>query len=274
MKILGLDISSSCTGWSIINNGKLIEYNTISPVGSMGVTQRLYFFGNKIKEIIDTHKPDEVAAEETILVRGPKIMRTLARFSGVAFYWAYAHQKREIATYEPSMWKKNLGLRGNAKKPEIQLKVCERFNLLEKDRVLAYSVILSDIDEQDKKIRGETGKEIREMEKNIKLLEKETLQAKRNLKKIKKKDVVDNDVQLVDGLENKLKEIKELYKTTKKDYNSALRDVEKQYDKVSIDIYSDTGINNDIADSIGVAIKAMDDLNLEKPKNFIMGKKH
>lgn len=264
-KILGLDVSSSCTGWSIIevngSNGKLLHYGTISPVGNMGVIQRLYFFGNKIKEIIETYNPDEVAIEETVLVHNnAKIMRTLARFSGVAFYWAYAHQKKEIPTYEPSMWKKNLGLQGSAKKPEIQLKVCERFELLESNVIKDYEIMIKSVGENIQELKKEN-KEIKECEKNLKIFEKNVTTTKRAFKKKKKKEQGENEAQEILNLESELSTRKQELKDHKKDYNKRMRSLEKQYDQISTDIYSDCGVNPDIADSVGVAIKAMDELN-------------
>ena len=140
MKILGIDSSSNATGWGVIErNGQdflhtrgvvsLIEFGLITPHSPMSVTQRLYFFGNEIEKMINKVKPDEIAIEETILVRGPKIMRTLARFSGVALYKAYSYQKREIAAFEPQVWKKKLGISGHAKKAEVQCEICKIFNL-------------------------------------------------------------------------------------------------------------------------------------------------
>ncbi len=40
----------------------------------------------------------------------------------------------------------------------------------------------------------------------------------------------------------------------KKELDKKLKEFEKQYEKISADIYSDCGVNNDIADSIGIAL--------------------
>jgi len=205
MKIMGLDVSSNSTGWCIVEkdtNLKLISYGLIRGDSSMSATQRLYFQGNELKKKIEEFSPDEIGIEETILVRGPKIMRTLARFSGVAIYQAFCFQKKEVLVFEPSSWKKILGIGGNAIKCDVQLEICSRFNVLPENQICDY---------------------------------------KQELQKIRLS----------------ISELKALAKQTgtkKKDLNKQLRDIEKKFLKVSTDIYSDCGINSDIADSIGVAI--------------------
>jgi crossover junction endodeoxyribonuclease RuvC len=207
MKLLGLDVSSSSTGWTIIessNNSEpiLLEFGLIRGDSSMSTTQRLYFQCNEIKKILEKFKPDEIAIEETVFVHGPKIMKILARFSGVAMYQCFAYNKKEPYFYEPAMWKKSIGIGGNAIKAEVQLAVCGIFNKLTKEVIENYKTQLSKIDEQVKIYKSEA-----------------------KLQKIEKKE--------------KSKKIKE---------------IEKQYNKISTDIFSDSGINNDIADSIGICL--------------------
>ena len=278
-RFLGLDISSSSTGWNIVEvRGKsqhLVEYGLISPVGSMGVTQRLYFFGNELNKLIEKFQPHEIAVEETILVRGPKIMRTLSRFSGTALFLAYSYQKREIATYEPSSWKKNLGLKGNAKKPEIQLKVCERFDLIDRYKIGEYQLILDDLIEKEKRYKKESTLNVKKEEANLKYLEKVIKKDKSDLKKAekfasKKRGLSEEEIEerqesyklqedFFKQKEINFKKEKEDFKQRKKEYRDVLREISKGFEKVSIDIYSDSGINADIADSVGVTLKAIDE---------------
>jgi len=107
MKVLGLDTSSNSTGWALVEDNKLLEYGLIKPEGAMETLQRLYFFGNEIKKIIEKYEPDEITLEEIILVHGPRTMKVLARFSGVALFQAYSYQKRDIRMYEPQVGRKN-----------------------------------------------------------------------------------------------------------------------------------------------------------------------
>ena len=49
------------------------------------------------------------------------------------------------------------------------------------------------------------------------------------------------------------------HKTIKKEYKKKKKAIDDEYIKISRDIYSDSGINSDIADSIGVTLKAIDE---------------
>jgi crossover junction endodeoxyribonuclease RuvC len=218
MKILGLDVSSTSTGWSVVDSKldviSLIEFGLIRGDSSMSAIQRLYFLGNELKKIIEKQQPDEIAIEETVLVRGPKIMRILARFSGVAIFQCYSYQKKELYVFEPAKWKKNIGIGGHALKAEVQLYVCTKFNLLSLKQLADY---------QDKILE----------------IEKQVFDHKTNIKK-------SND------------------KLTRKEVNKQVKIIEKQYVKMSTDIFSDCGISNDIADSAGVALAAVIQINNDK----------
>lgn len=254
---LGLDVSSASTGWCVVevgNEKRLVEYGLIRPEGGMGVTQRLYFFGNELKKVIDKYQPNEIAMEETILVRGPKIMRVLSRFSGVAIYLAYSYQKRELALYEPPAWKKSLGLSGHAKKPEIQLKVCEAFRLIDGEKVKDYQKQLDQCEEDLKNVKSNQCKITKTMELEVNEARKQFEKYKKDLKKKKKNERTEEDDKLLENMENDLKTKIKTYKEQKKESNGATKEVEKKYEKVSLDIYSDSGINSDIADSCGIIL--------------------
>lgn len=212
MKIMGLDVSSHSTGYSVIeaisDNIKIVGYGLIRCDSSMGPTQRLYFQGNELKKQIEKYCPDNIGIEETILVRGPKIMRTLARFSGVAIYLSYSYQKKEIFVFEPSMWKKVLGIGGNATKAEVQLEICSKFSILSQKQIDVYKGVFESIEESVA---------------NLKITAKQQ-------------------------------------KMQKKELNKKIKEIEKMYDKISTDIYSDCGINSDIADSFGVSLAVLNEI--------------
>jgi crossover junction endodeoxyribonuclease RuvC len=246
--VLGIDSSSSVTGWSLLrktdsNEIELVDYGLISPQAPMSVTQRLYFFGNEIKKLIERLTPNEITIEETILVRGPKIMRTLARFSGVALYQAYCYQKREVMTYEPPSWKKKMGLSGHAKKPQIQLAICKRFKLLDDKKIEEYAATFSAMEEEVNKLRLEVRQKSKQFEIEIKKLHRESNENKatREIGKVK------------------IGEVNEKRKTFKKEADKKIKEYEKNVVEMSTNIYSDCGINPDIADSIGVAVAFIND---------------
>lgn len=209
MVVVGCDISTYSTGWGVVEktgeNHKIIETGLIRGDSSMNVTQRLYLLGNELKKIFERFKPDEIGIEEAFFMRGPKILATLSRFAGVAIYRAYAYQKKEPFLYGPSQWRKIIGISGDCTKAEVQLHICERFELLSEKQITTYK-------ENFAKIALDTS----------------------NLKAFVKKQ-----------------------KGKIKDYKKQFKEIEKVFDKYSMDIYSDSGINNDMADSISIALAVL-----------------
>lgn len=235
MKFLGFDISSSCTGWALIEafegpetekkyfEKRLVEYGQIKPDPKMGTTQRLYYFGNEIKKVIERQQPDEIQIEEIIFASGVKTLRVLASFRGVALFQAYGYQKREVSAFEPPRWKKDLNIKGNAKKCEIQLEICKRFNLLDEEKIKKYHETIDSYHQQ------------------IELLKPP--------KKIKRK---------------KGEVVEEKPVESKAEIKKKIKAFDKLFDQVSININSDCGISADIADAIGVTLTGINEFEKHK----------
>jgi Holliday junction resolvasome RuvABC endonuclease subunit len=127
MKIMGVDISSRSSGWSIIENDKLLEYGLIVPQSkSMTNAQKMYLFQVELRKIIDAKQPDEIAIEDVIQVRSISVLKLLARFNGIAIIESYRYTQKEPDLYEPSKWKSIMGCGGGAKKCEVQLSICQK----------------------------------------------------------------------------------------------------------------------------------------------------
>ena len=235
MKTLAFDISSSITGWNVIDNDKLVDYGVIQPLKTMSITQRLYTFGNELEKTIDRFKPDEIVLEEVIQVQGVSTMRTLARFNGVAIYQCYKYQKREVMLLEPTLWKKAMGLRGSASKIEIQIKVCETFKLLTKSVLNEYKENLEIIISRYNKVK----EVLQDARKEVSVL---------NAKLKQKRPTEIEKKQMTEELKVLKERIKELERKDKK----ATIIMKKEMKQQSVDIYSDSGIDDNIADSIGV----------------------
>lgn len=235
MKILGLDISSSSTGWSVIDDGKLADYGKINFTGKLSNANKLYLLGVELKRVIDRQKPDEIAIEDVIQVKSVSVAKILARYNGVAIVEAYRHLQRDPFIIEPTAWKKVLeGCTGGSKKCEIQIAVCRKFGLLTPEKSSYYQ---NKIDV----IKSNTKEKNEGSSSNIKDLKKQ-------LKKLIKKD--ENS----DQVKNLKLQIEELSKNADNSRKSNKKDMTKEFDQISMDIYTETGINEDIADSIGVAL--------------------
>jgi Holliday junction resolvasome RuvABC endonuclease subunit len=231
MKIMGVDISSRSSGWSIIENDKLLEYGLIVPQSkSMTNAQKMYLFQVELRKIIDAKQPDEIAIEDVIQVRSISVLKLLARFNGIAIIESYRYTQKEPDLYEPSKWKSIMGCGGGAKKCEVQLFICQKYNLLLLEKIATYQ---KRIDEA-KECFGGCCDDVR---KQVKLVKKE-------LKKCKDEN---RKLQIV----QEIKSLQEKFVSVKK---SSKKNTSEVFDKISMDIYTATGINEDIADSLGVAI--------------------
>jgi Holliday junction resolvasome RuvABC endonuclease subunit len=253
MKILGVDISSRSTGWAIIQDDKLLDYGKIVPSGKMSLGQKLCLFGNEISKVIEKYKPDEIAIEDVVQVSSVSVTKILSRFNGVAIIEAYKYLQRDPPLYAPSEWKKVLdGCTGGAKKCDVQLSVCAKYDLLSKDRVKHYKDRIDNIRASVKETSSLDSIVLRDNQEDIKKSTKEQLkQLKRDLRKA----VTDEDIKV---FEHKIELLKQ-EKGAKTKANKKIAN--EEMDKISLEIYSETSINDDIADSIGVAIARQKELS-------------
>ena len=58
MKVMGIDASTSCTGYSVFEDGKLVAYGAIYPDHKTGIKWRgkLIEIGAKFKDLLSTSK--------------------------------------------------------------------------------------------------------------------------------------------------------------------------------------------------------------------------
>jgi len=233
-KIMGIDISSRSTGWSIVQDDKLLEYGKINPTGkTMSPAQKMFLFHVELKKIIERYSPDEIAIEDVPLVKSASVAKLLAKFNGVAVIEAYRHLQRDPVLYMPPEWKTYVeGCTGSSKKCEIQIAICKIFGLLSNDKIQTYQDRITEAAKNEAK---EGSCEAKDEVKSIK-------------KQIKKAKKSGHDVS---ELEAKLAVASELAVKCAK---SKKRDMSDAFDQISMDIYTETSINEDIADSIGVAI--------------------
>lgn len=86
MKILGLDVSITSTGYCVFNNGKLLKKSCgmIKPNPKKTYGERLLFLELEIKKIISKYKPDEVIIEDIYKGRNAKTFKILSMTRGIA----------------------------------------------------------------------------------------------------------------------------------------------------------------------------------------------
>ena len=140
-KILGLDVSTKSTGWSIVeyknNKMKLINYGCIER-HKMTIPEALVNFETELTNIIEKFKPDVVSAEAPFVGQNRNTIQKLANFHGVMMmilekfkipfvYYAVMTLKSKvlngIKTKNADGSKKD----GKQMKMEVQAKVIETF---------------------------------------------------------------------------------------------------------------------------------------------------
>lgn len=85
MIILSLDISSTTTGWAVFDNDKLIKFGKIKlNYKQLNLSEKLLIFKHEIILLIKEYKPDNIVIEDVFFGRNVKVIKTLAKFGGIA----------------------------------------------------------------------------------------------------------------------------------------------------------------------------------------------
>lgn len=140
-RILGLDVSTKSTGWSIVDykNGKmeLIDYGCIER-HKMTVPEALINFERELTDIIEEFKPDVVSAEAPFVGSNRNTIQKLANFHGVMMMTLEKYQISFVYYSVMTLKSKVLGgiktknadgtkKDGKQMKMEVQAKVIETF---------------------------------------------------------------------------------------------------------------------------------------------------
>lgn len=122
VRILGLDPGLRKTGWGVLD----AQGNRLSPVAAGTVTTpveqplaaRLYQLYEGLHAVLELHKPDEVAVEDTVQNRNPTASLKLGQARGVALLVG-AQAGLSVAEYLPTHVKKSLTGTGKADKDQV-----------------------------------------------------------------------------------------------------------------------------------------------------------
>lgn len=231
MKFLGVDISSRSTGLGLIEDDKLLEYTKINPTGTMCTAAKLNLFFVELENFIQKHQPDHIAIEDVVQVSSVSVTKILARFNGIGLMCAYRYNKQDPKLFIPSEWKKIVGL-GAVRKCETQLFVCKKYKLLTPEQIKVYEEKIENVEIVNKN-------NLEDLKNNLLVLKKDY-----SKKKNKTPEQLEKIKENIDILNDELSKIKKSSKSI----------MEKSYDDLSMDLYIDTGVNEDIADAIGVAL--------------------
>ena len=116
-KILGLDVSSSSTGYCIINNGRLVKstLGTINPNSKDPYGKRLQFFAEELIGLLKKYKPDKGVMEDIFKGPNDKTFKILAMFRGVCFLKVFEEIGNDPICVMPTEARKLVGVNGIAK---------------------------------------------------------------------------------------------------------------------------------------------------------------
>lgn len=120
--ILGIDPGLLRTGWGVIRaKGNKLEYvahGVILPPAKVELATRLGAIFNGLCEIIEIHRPDEAAIEETFVANSPKTSILLGQARGAAMV-ALSHKNLDVFEYSTRLIKKAVVGTGAAEKDQI-----------------------------------------------------------------------------------------------------------------------------------------------------------
>tara|TARA_B100000700_G_scaffold321715_1_gene421581 strand:- start:12750 stop:13304 length:555 start_codon:yes stop_codon:yes gene_type:complete len=118
---LGLDISTSCTGYSLFNSeGLLIRLGYIRLDNKKSLFSRVSDISDELSEVIRTHPIECVYVEENLQAFRPggssaKTLLTLARFNGMVSYEMSVLTGKDPVYINVNTARKTLGLKINRK---------------------------------------------------------------------------------------------------------------------------------------------------------------
>jgi Holliday junction resolvasome RuvABC endonuclease subunit len=115
--ILGLDISTSCTGWCVLSkSGAIADMGMINLSKKKGVYEKAVFTRAVLTEISKKYKVKKVYIEENLQsfrsgFSSAKTLSTLARFNGIVSFISFEIFKTEPVHINVNAARKSLGIK-------------------------------------------------------------------------------------------------------------------------------------------------------------------
>lgn len=138
MKCLGLDISTTSTGWAILEQNSspgftLVDYGRLDFPKEKAHKARLVVFGELISQLVrfPNNTFDYVIIEDTFVKFDPSVTKKLSRFAGVAIASITAAQPGAVvALISPQSIKAAIFPKQKKDKEDIKLEMLTRYNLV------------------------------------------------------------------------------------------------------------------------------------------------
>ena len=116
MIIMGIDSSSTSTGWAVIDTKhkgalRLVDYGTIKPPKKQGTIERIIYISDKFKELLRIMKPEMVVIEQMNVTTNLSTVRVLAGLL-TELEIVLRRQQYLYVLLTPSQWRKAVGIKG------------------------------------------------------------------------------------------------------------------------------------------------------------------
>jgi crossover junction endodeoxyribonuclease RuvC len=126
VRIIGIDPGLRRCGWGIIESeGSRLRYvacGTLTPPVTGTLAERLAHLYAGLRALIELHRPDEAAVEETFVNAGARSALQLGQARGVALMTP-ASMGLVVGEYAANLVKKSVVGTGHAEKTQVQLMV-------------------------------------------------------------------------------------------------------------------------------------------------------
>jgi len=147
--ILGLDLSTTETGYCLAVNGTITEVGIIKPSPKLDRFEKIIYIAEEAMKLIKSKKVDELVIED-IYLAWVDAYGVLARLQGAMIYMWYKCKLRPLLIYSCTTARKNIGIKGNSKKKEVIQIINDRLgiNLKNDNEADAIVLILNYLKEQ------------------------------------------------------------------------------------------------------------------------------
>lgn len=134
MVVLGLDTSTTSTGYAILDNDKIICSGVIKPNKKLDLLDKIIYIEREIKELIKQKEVEFIVIEELVMFRGSAVIRALA---GLIYHLLVEFRKQEYlcVAVRPTEWRKGK-IKGKGRlelKESAVIYVKEKYNIIVND---------------------------------------------------------------------------------------------------------------------------------------------
>ncbi len=115
MRILGLDTSTTSTGYAVLDNDKLLSYGTIKTPKKADLIDKIIYIEEHIKQIIKAKEVEFIVIEDLAMTRSAATTKAL---SGLLYDLLVEFRKKELLVVQvrPSQWRSVCGIKGKCRK--------------------------------------------------------------------------------------------------------------------------------------------------------------